>query len=166
MHVDLVKYWIRVAVLLVSPIAPHFTDHIWTEFMKEPRSIQLAMWPEPGRIADRAVIEAGAYMRDTLRTIREAEMTLLKKLQKGRKGKGDGPSFDPKLPRSVRIYVASRFPEWQDGCVQAIKESYSAETNTVDDAKVRTVLTENGMMKDKRAMPFVQAFKVGLFFSW
>lgn len=159
MHADLVKYWIRVSALLVTPIAPHFAEHIWTEFLREPKSIQLALWPDPGRPADRAVIEAGVYMRGTLKMIRDAETTLLKKMQKGKKGKGDGPSFDPKLPKSVRIYVASRFPEWQDVCVQAIKDSYSVETDKVDDVKVRTILTENGMIKDKRAMPFVQAFK-------
>ncbi|KAI6102854.1 hypothetical protein F5141DRAFT_1133125 [Pisolithus sp. B1] len=159
MHADLVKYWIRVSVLLVTPFAPHFAEHIWTEFLREPKSIQLALWPDPGRPADRAVIEAGIYMRSTLKTIRDAETTLLKKMQKGKKGKADGPLFDPKLPKSVRIYVASQFPEWQDACVQAIKDSYSAETDKVDDVKVRTILTENGMIKDKRAMPFVQAFK-------
>jgi len=160
MHADLVKYWIRVSTLLVTPVAPHFAEHIWTEFLKEPKSVQLARWPEPGRAADRTVIEAGAYMRTTLKMIRDAETTLLKKLQKGRKGKVDGPSFDPKLPKSVRIYVASRFPEWQDVCVQAIKDSYSVETYKVDDVRVRAVLTENGILKDKRAMPFIQAFKV------
>ncbi|KAI6118488.1 hypothetical protein EDD16DRAFT_1585150 [Pisolithus croceorrhizus] len=162
MHADLVKYWIRVSVLLVTPFAPHFAEHIWTEFLREPKSIQLALWPDPGRPADRAVIEAGIYMRSTLKTIRDAETTLLKKMQKGKKGKADGPLFDPKLPKSVRIYVASQFPEWQDACVQAIKDSYSAETDKVDDVKVRTILTENGMIKDKRAMPFVQAFKKSL----
>ncbi|KAL4077451.1 hypothetical protein J3A83DRAFT_4213723 [Scleroderma citrinum] len=159
MHADLVKYWIRVSALLVTPVAPHFAEHIWTEFLKEPKSIQLAVWPEPGRPADRAIIEAGAYMRSTLKMIRDAETTLLKKMQKGKKGRTDGPLFDPKLPKSVRIYVASRFPEWQDACVQAIKDAYSVDTDKVDDTKVRAILVENGMIKDKRAMPFIQAFK-------
>ena len=92
--------------------------------------------------------------------LRDAETTLLKKLQKGKKGKPDGPLFDPKQPKSARIYVASRFPEWQDVCVQAIQDAYSAATDRVDGAKVRAILTENGMIKDKRAMPFIQAFKV------
>ncbi|KIK94180.1 hypothetical protein PAXRUDRAFT_828265 [Paxillus rubicundulus Ve08.2h10] len=159
MHVDLVKYWIRVSALLVTPFAPHFAEHIWTEFLKEPKSIQLARWPDPGRAADRTLIEAGAYMRGTLKMIRDAETTLLKKIQKGRKGKGDGPPFDPKLPKSVRVYVATQFPEWQDVCVQAVREAYSEAEDKVDDVKVRTILTERGLIKDKRAMPFVQAFK-------
>ena len=40
--------------------------------------------------------------------------------------------------------------------MQAIKDSYSVETDKVDDVKVRAILTENGMIKDKRAMPFIQ----------
>ncbi|KAF8556757.1 leucyl-tRNA synthetase [Imleria badia] len=159
MHVDLVKYWIRASTLLVTPFAPHFAEHVWLAFLQEPQSIQLARWPDPGRTADRTFIEAGAYMRDTLKTIRDAETTLLKKLQKGKKGKPDGPSFDPKSPKSVRVYVATRFPEWQETCVRAVREAYSEAEDRVDDVRVRAILTESGLIKDKRAMPFVQAFK-------
>ncbi|KIJ61224.1 hypothetical protein HYDPIDRAFT_183337 [Hydnomerulius pinastri MD-312] len=159
MHADLVKYWIRVSALLVTPFAPHFAEHIWLEYLKEPKTIQLALWPDPGRAADRTIIEAGQYMRKTLKMIRDAEISLLKKMQKGKGGKGSGSSFDPKSPRSVRIYVATRFPEWQDTCVQVVKDSYSEQEDKVDDAKVKELLTERGLIKDKRAMPFVQAFK-------
>ncbi|KAF9238326.1 hypothetical protein BU15DRAFT_88395 [Melanogaster broomeanus] len=159
MHVDLIEYWIRASALLVTPFAPHSADHIWTEFLKESKSIQLARWPDPGRAADRTLIEAGAYMRGTLKMIRDAETTLLKKMQKGKKGKADGPAFDPKSPKSVRVYMATRFPEWQDACVQAVKESYSEAEDKVDDVKVRAILIDKGLIKDKRVMPFVQAFK-------
>lgn len=100
-------------------------------------------------------------MRGTIRTIREAELSLMKLMNKG-KGKkgGNAPSFDPKLPKSVRIYVATVFPEWQDTCVQIVKEAYAEEADKVDDAKVKELLSERGLIKDKRAMPFVQAFKV------
>ena len=159
MHADLVKYWVRASALLMTPFAPHTAEHIWLAFLQETQSIQLALWPDPGRAADRPLIEAGVYMRGTLKMIRDAETTLLKKLQKGKKGKPDGPSFDPKSPKSVRVYVATRFPEWQETCVQAVKEAYSEVENKVDDARVRAILTERNLIKDKRVMPFVQAFK-------
>ena len=164
MHVDLVKNWVRASTLLMTPFAPHTAEHIWLAFLGETQSIQLARWPDPGRAADRTLIEAGAYMRGTLKMIRDAETALLKKLQKGKRGKPDGPSFDPKLPRSVRIYVATRFPEWQETCVQAIKEAYSEVEDKVDDVRVRAILTEKELIKDKRVMPFVQAFKVSAIF--
>ncbi|KAJ7026734.1 hypothetical protein C8F04DRAFT_104879 [Mycena alexandri] len=163
MHADLVMYWIRVAALLVTPIAPHFTEHIFSTILKSPTSIQLASWPTPATPVDIAVIEAGAYMRGTIKMIRDAETSLVKMMNKSKsKGKKDGaekPMFDPKQPKGVRIYVATTFPEWQDSCVQVVKESYDASADKVDDAKVRTLLTERGLIKDKRAMPFVQDFK-------
>lgn len=97
-------------------------------------------------------------MRSIVKMIRDAELNMMKRMAKGKKG-GDAP-FDPKKPKSVRIYVATSFPEWQDACVLAIKDSYVEGTDKVDDAKVRELLTQRGLIKDKKAMPFIQLFKV------
>ncbi|KAN0141985.1 hypothetical protein V8E53_000447 [Lactarius tabidus] len=156
MHADLVKYWITVAAILASPIAPHFAEHIWRGILQHPTSIQHARWPTPSRAVDVPTIEAGAYMRTLVKTVRDAELTLLKKLGKA---KGGPPPFDPKKPRAVRVYVATRFPEWQDACVQAVQAAWDPVAARVDDARVRAVLMERGLIKDKRAMPFVQLFK-------
>jgi leucyl-tRNA synthetase len=155
MHVDLVKYWIEIAALLVTPVAPHFTEHLWTTVLAKPRSIQFASWPTPSSAVDPAAVEAGTYMRGTIKTIRDAELALIKKLSRGKSS-----PYDPKKPKAVRIYVASKFPEWQNQCVEAVKEAYDGETQRVDDAKVREVLQKKGLLKDKRAMPFIQLFKV------
>lgn len=159
MHVELVRYWIRCAALLVAPIAPHFAEHIWSSptILCEPASIQLARWPTPDKPVDKAIIHAGVYMRGTIKIIRDAEITLMKKVAKAK-----GPAvFDPKKPKSVRIYVSTAFPEWQDTCVQIVKDAYDEEHDKVDDVKIRELLIQHGLIKDKRAMPFVQALKVG-----
>ncbi|KAJ7619401.1 hypothetical protein FB45DRAFT_930672 [Roridomyces roridus] len=161
MHADLVLHWIRVAALLVAPVAPHFAEHIYSTVLKSPISVQSALWPTPSTPIDPAVIEAGVYMRGTIKTIRDAEAALIKMLNKF-KGKGpnpNAPKYDPKQPKRVQIYVATTFPEWQNSCVQVVKDSYTESSNTVDDTKVRALLTERGLIKDKRAMPFVQDFK-------
>lgn len=161
MHVELVKYWIEISALLSAPIAPHSAEHIYLEILKKPTSIQLALWPTPQKAVDATLIEVGQYMRGTVKMIRDAETALLRMLSKSKgKGKSTLAPFDPKKPKSVRIYVAVTFPAWQDSCVQVVKEAYDAETDTVDDAKVRTLLTEKGLIQNKLAMPFVQAFKV------
>jgi leucyl-tRNA synthetase len=46
-------------------------------------------------------------MRGTLKTIRDAEIALLKRTQKG-KGR-ENALFDPKKPKAVRIYMATKF---------------------------------------------------------
>jgi leucyl-tRNA synthetase len=160
MHRDLVQYWIRVSALLVAPIAPHFSEHIYSSLLKESQSIQLALWPTPTQPVNRTTIETGAYMRTTTKLIRDAEATLVKKLSKV-KGKGGANTvlYDPKRPKSVRIYVSSSFPQWQDSCVQIVQECYDETTEKVDDAKVRQLLNERGLGKDKHCMPFIQALK-------
>ena len=161
MHADLVEWWIRTAVLLILPIAPHFSEHVWTAILKEPKSVQYAHWPAPTLAVDQSVLDSAVYMRGAIKTMRDAELSLLKKMNKGKQGQA---TYDPKKPRAVRIYVTHAFPEWQDQCVQVIKEAYSEEHDKVDDQKVRELLTQRGLIKDKRAMPFVQAFKVSMVF--
>lgn len=159
MHGDLIEWWIRVATLLVAPIAPHFSEHVWSTLLKEPKSVQLAQWPELTVPVDQTILDSAVYMRGTIKTMRDAELSLLKKMNKGKQGQA---TYDPKKPRAVRIYVSTTFPEWQDQCVQVVREAYSEEHDKVDDKKVRDLLTARGLIKDKRAMPFVQAFKVCL----
>ncbi|KAF8577316.1 leucyl-tRNA synthetase [Ramaria rubella] len=154
MHVDVVKYWIRISALLVQPIIPHFSEHIWSTILHEPQSVQLARWPTPAKPVDRAILDSGVYIRAIIKSVREAEGQLLKKL----KSKG-GALFDPRKPKSIRIFVATSFPEWQEKVVQVVKDACDPQTTKVDDAKVRQLLGQQGLMKDKRVMPFVQAMK-------
>jgi leucyl-tRNA synthetase len=119
--------------------------------------VQKALWPTPSSPPDQTILDAGAYVRSTLKSMRDAELTLLKKMGKV---KGPAATYDPKKAKSVRIIVATTFPEWQDTCVQIIKQAYDAEKEKVDDAKVKSLLAEKGLIKDKRMMPFVQNFKV------
>jgi leucyl-tRNA synthetase len=155
MHKDLALYWIRVAPLLVLPIAPHFAEHIWQTVLKEPQSVQLALWPTPAEPVNVAILESGVYMRKTIKSIRDAELQMSKK-----KGKGKETPFNPKAPKSVRIFVASKFPDWQDKVVEAVQGAYDPKEDKVDDGKVRELLVKSGLIKDKRAMPFAQVFKV------
>ena len=57
-------------------------------------------------------------MRALVKKVPDAELTVLKKFEEA---KGGPPPFDPKKPSAVRIYVATRFPEWQDACVRAVQ---------------------------------------------
>ncbi|EJD43600.1 leucyl-tRNA synthetase [Auricularia subglabra TFB-10046 SS5] len=159
MHAELALRWVRTQALLVLPIMPHFAEHIWTAVLGEPKSVQYALWPDAPQ-ADRKIIEAGQYLRTTIRALREAEGAALKALQKAKGGKGNAaPRFDPGKPKAVRMYVASSFPAWQEQAVDIVREHYNTSTDSVDDVKVRESLTKAGLMKDKKVMPFVQLFK-------
>jgi leucyl-tRNA synthetase len=154
-HKDLALYWVRTAALLILPIAPHFSEHIWMTVLKEPKSVQLALWPTPSEPVDASNLESGAYMRKTIKSIRDAELQMSKK-----KGKGKETPCNPRAPKGVRIFVASEFPKWQDEVVEAVRGAYDHVEDKVDDEKVREVLIKSNLIKDKRAMPFAQLFKV------
>jgi len=43
--------------------------------------------------------------------------------------------------------------------VQIIKGAYDEQSDCVDDVKVKELLAQKGLIKDKKVMPFIQAFK-------
>ena len=151
MHRDLVMEWIRTNALLIAPFTPHFSEHVVQTIVGESSSVQSILFPRPSNV-DPAVLQQQDYMRGVVDTMRAAELAM-------RKGKGKGPaSFDPSKPKIATVFVSTAFPEWQETCVGAVKKAYSG--GSVDDAVIRSELDKAGLMKDKRAMPFCQTFKV------
>ncbi|CAG7851167.1 Putative leucine--tRNA ligase, cytoplasmic; AltName: Full=Leucyl-tRNA synthetase; Short=LeuRS [Serendipita indica DSM 11827] len=158
MHQDLVLAFNRTLALLISPITPHTSEHIWKAILKQPGSVQTARWPEPPANWQPSpdLIAAGEYMRGTLKTMRDAELSLAKKKAK----KGTVGAYDPSsAQKSVNIFVASKFPQWQDDSIEIMQRAYDEKTGTVDDAKIKEELASKGLLKDKRIMPFIQMQK-------
>ncbi|PVF99305.1 leucyl-tRNA synthetase [Serendipita vermifera] len=161
MHQDLVQQFNRTLALLIAPITPHTSEHIWKAILKEPSSIQTALWPDAPASYQPCpdLLAAGTYMRGTLKTMRDAELLLMKK--KAKKGGAGGPAaYDPSSSKkSVNIFVASRFPPWQDQGIDIMQRAYDPATKKIDDAKIKEELTTLGLLKDKRIMPFIQLQK-------
>ena len=157
MHKDLVFEFIRVSALLIAPFTPHYSEYIWRNILGEISSIQTAPWPKTSPVEPKALAQL-EYMRGVIDNMRSAEAALLKRSKKGQQG-----AYDPSKERAVKVFVASRFPAWQDQCVEIVKSAWNGKE--VDDVKVRAELAKAGLAqdkKDKRTMPFIQAFKVRL----
>lgn len=154
MHVDLALRFIRVQALLITPIAPHVAEHIWSTILKETSSIQTALYPTVSSPVDPAITDAATYVRTKVKDIRDAEFSFAKKKAKG---KGNA-SFDPSKPKAVKIWVAKGFPEWQEVAVEIVKGAWDGEK--VDDKKCKEELTAKGLIKEKKYMPFIAQLKV------
>lgn len=165
MHADLVEMYMRTAALLVQPIAPHFAEHVYCTILGFPQSVQHALWSDIRVTTPSAedlkrqegAYEAGLYMRAAVKSVRDAEILLAKKSKKG------GPAASAAAgTKCVRLIVATSFPQWQDGCVEVIKEllGKSKDAANLDDGKLKGALSSRGLLKDKRVMPFVQTLKV------
>ncbi|CAO3587608.1 unnamed protein product [Absidia cylindrospora] len=155
MHKDLVLRYITNQTLLVAPICPHWAEYVWREVLKKDGLVVDALFPKPTAPVDEVLMAATVYIRRTVKAIRDAETAT----QKKKKGKAAPPTFNPNAPKSLSIYVATRFPEWQEDCVQALKANYNQATGKFDDVKVREVLGAKGILKNKKTMPFVQEQK-------
>ncbi|CAG8568428.1 14143_t:CDS:10 [Ambispora leptoticha] len=154
MHRDLVLWWIEVQTLLLAPIAPHWSEHIWQDLLKKDSLIVNAQFPKATASPDESILKAAEYVRKMIKSVRDLENATQRK-----KKKGKVEQFNPSKPKHLNLFVATKFPEWQDSTVDVLRQSYNEETQTFDDAKIRTILTEKGLLKNKKTMPFVQEFK-------
>ncbi|KAI5453128.1 cytosolic leucyl tRNA synthetase [Naganishia albida] len=154
MHADLVFHFLRTSALMAQPFIPHYAEYIWRDILEENTTVQSALWPEVEGQSDEGVLAQLQYMRGVLSNMRSTEAAMTKK-----KGKGKTITYDPSKPRSARIFVASKYPAWQDGAIDVLREVYDANSNSVDDKALREKLQASGLIKDKRIMPFISLIK-------
>lgn len=117
MHHDLALRYAEVQSLLILPIAPHFSEYVWTEVLRHDDSIQNARFPRPKAALNVELLGAVVYIRDLSRAIREAEGQLFRKTKKGK-----APSIDPKKPCLLQIFIADAFPSWQEPYVDLVQQ--------------------------------------------
>ena len=159
MHSDLVLAMIERQTLQLAPIAPHWAEKVWIEILGKPDSIMHAVWSKDSipETIDLSKLAAGQYIRNVIKSVREAET--LKRKGKGKKGKGAASEFDFKEPKLLKICVASKFPDWQDAIVPAAPAQNNAEDKSFYDPAIRADLSKKGLIKNKKVMPFVQEVK-------
>ncbi|KAJ2285736.1 cytosolic leucyl tRNA synthetase [Coemansia sp. RSA 2706] len=158
MHPELLRKYINRQVIQLTPITPHWAEHIWKTVMGNAGSIMDARWPadlpaEP----DHALIAVGDYIRKTVRSARDAESAVQRRNKK--KGGKGGIEVDLSKPKALDIYVAHEFPAWQEEVIAALKSHYDAATGKFDDKQIVASLGASGMLKNKKVMPFAQEIK-------
>ncbi|KAG2187864.1 hypothetical protein INT44_000614, partial [Umbelopsis vinacea] len=154
MHRDLVNRFMEVQTLLLTPICPFWAEHVWSHLLAKPDTIMNAKFPEPTAEIDLAVLAAAEYIRKTVKSIRDTELAQLK-----RKKKQTENAYNPDAPKVLKLYVATSFPEWQDGGIQVLKDNFDQATGKFDDAKIREQLKTQGLMANKKMMPFLNEQK-------
>ncbi|KAJ3049540.1 cytosolic leucyl tRNA synthetase [Rhizophlyctis rosea] len=159
MHRGLVERYIELQALMLAPIAPHWAEHVWSDLLKKPDSIQRARWPTAPQPSDSAELLAAAeYVRGLGSRIRSAEDAAAKKAaKKGGKGAA-APAAEEGATKTLRLYVANSFPEWQDEAVAILRDAWDGEKKGFT-GKEKEVLAKKGLMKNKAVMPFVMTMK-------
>ncbi|ESZ95760.1 leucyl-tRNA synthetase [Sclerotinia borealis F-4128] len=154
MHKDLILQYIELQALLLTVIAPHWSEYIWLEVLHKTTTIQNALYPTvPAPIP--ALSAARDYVRSTSSNITSAEAAQQKK-----KAKGKDIGYDLKKPKKLTIFSAAKFPAWQQKYIDLVRESWNPETKSANDKELNGKIAKMGEMK--KAMPFVQTLKRSL----
>ncbi|KAJ2220697.1 cytosolic leucyl tRNA synthetase, partial [Coemansia sp. RSA 518] len=158
MHPQLLRKYITRQVIQLCPITPHWAEHIWKTVVGNTSSIMDARWPAdlPSE-QDHSLLAVGEYIRKTVRSARDAEISLQKRSKKG--GKSVSAGVDLTKPKALDMYVAHEFPAWQEDVIGALRANFDAATGKFDDKQVLAALGAKGMLKNKKVMPFAQEIK-------
>ena len=149
MHRGLIRKFLEVQCILISPICPHFAEYIYG-LLGHKSSILKASWPEVADI-DHSLLRASSYLSGLAHDLR------LKVSNAGGKKKQPATKYT-----SAIIYTASKYPDWQLAILNLLKDSYNSETKTFPDNKellgsIKTIDIVKPHMK--KVMPYVQFIK-------
>ncbi|XP_067663552.1 leucine--tRNA ligase, cytoplasmic-like [Haliotis asinina] len=150
MHRDLVLRFIEVQVLMLAPLCPHISEHIWG-LLGKPDSIMKALWPVGGEV-DMKLVQASEYITDAAHEFR-IRLKAYTAPGKGKKG--------PPAPSQATVWVAKTFPPWQSAVLTKLKELHKPETGLPENKLIATELKDRPELKKymKKLMPFVQLVK-------
>jgi leucyl-tRNA synthetase len=150
MNRDLIMRFIRVQILLLSPICPHFCEWVWLKLLNEKVSITKARWPESG-LVDWALLRQTEFLENSLYHFRQ-KLIAYKNPKKGKK---------PEEPNTAHIYVASRLPVWQERTLTLLRKLYDENQKSFPDNKVinEAVKDDPQLCSESRVMPYISHIK-------
>lgn len=92
------------------------------------------------------------YIRGTASNIMGSEANFAKKLSKGK-----AAGFDPRKPKKLTIFVAKKYPNWQEKYIDLVRDAFDSLNLSFNDKELSAKVGKLGEMK--KAMPFVQNLK-------
>eukprot|EP01114_Cavostelium_apophysatum_P006251 TRINITY_DN1749_c0_g1_i1.p1 TRINITY_DN1749_c0_g1~~TRINITY_DN1749_c0_g1_i1.p1 ORF type:complete len:679 (-),score=245.98 TRINITY_DN1749_c0_g1_i1:43-2079(-) len=150
MKKDLIMKFIEVQAIIMAPITPHFSEHIW-KMIGKTGTVRKTPFPVAGAV-DLVVLQQKHYLYRILHEFRVKRDLYMKPKKKG--------SNEPvPAPSKASIAVAANFVEWKQKVLNMLRPFY--ENKNYEDKAVLAVLTADAELKKniKKVMPFVVSIK-------
>jgi leucyl-tRNA synthetase len=122
-HKDVISQFLEVQMLTLSPIAPHFCEHMWRDVLCRKTLVVQERWPslEP---VDEVLARKYALIQGTLRYFR---LELQKFTSPKKKKKGGSP---PPQPTHAVIFVAKGYKKFQQEMLRLLQDVELDEENS------------------------------------
>ncbi|KAL3308162.1 hypothetical protein Ciccas_013311, partial [Cichlidogyrus casuarinus] len=160
MHVEIIKRYMLVQTVLLSPICAHVCQHLWSNVLgeKKPKLVCDAAWPTISRPVDEELYKEGRYIDDVAHKFRLNLKALTAGSGKGKKA--PATSAEVKIvPTAAIVWIANEYPSWQRTVIKVMRDSLSPDNKLPANDKLAQLLKPHmaAMGKNaKMAMSFSQ----------
>ena len=146
MHRDLVQRFIEVSAILLAPITPHTSEHVWQNVLKKEGTILKVGWPDAAK-PDLILQKAARYLEDQIVSLRKLIMKYEASSKKKSKG---GPA--PKVV-GVSLFVAAEFQGWKAHILQLLAGKFLESDSSFADDTDQVALGEVARLAEREGLP-------------
>ncbi|KAJ1517056.1 cytosolic leucyl tRNA synthetase, partial [Coelomomyces lativittatus] len=149
MHRDLVMLFIRLQTFIMTPIIPHWCEHVWRNLLNEPTSVVNQPWPVTPTV-DFKHVAMLEYLKTLTHALRTGDPSVKK------------PSMAHQKQRQCTLFVAPCWLSWQSELIQYLATAYEEKgLNAFSFENLKLALPEV-FATHKKAMSFVNELKLQL----
>eukprot|EP00252_Welwitschia_mirabilis_P016916 TRINITY_DN37672_c0_g1_i1.p1 TRINITY_DN37672_c0_g1~~TRINITY_DN37672_c0_g1_i1.p1 ORF type:complete len:1138 (+),score=208.54 TRINITY_DN37672_c0_g1_i1:127-3540(+) len=164
MNRDLLWRFMDVQTRLITPICPHYAEHVWKTILKKEGFAVTAGWPV-AESPDLTLQRANKYLQDSIVSMRKLLQKQSAAPKKPKKGITNTQTVkEDSKPTVCLVYVAEKYEGWKEECLKILQEKYDQTKHTfAPDKEILEALKESsiGQSADfkqilKQCMPFLK----------
>jgi leucyl-tRNA synthetase len=120
MNRDLLWRFMDVQTRLITPICPHYAEHVWQKIMKKEGIVIKAGWPDADT-PDPTLRIANKYLQDSIVLMRKLLQEQESGSKKPKKGATPAPPSKEKKMSIGLVYVNEHYCGWEEQCLRVLQ---------------------------------------------
>ncbi|XP_008788336.1 leucine--tRNA ligase, cytoplasmic [Phoenix dactylifera] len=162
MNRDLLWRFMDVQTRLITPICPHYAEHVWKNILKKDGFVVNAGWPMADA-PDLILRRANKYLQDSIVLMRKLLQKQVSGPKKAKKGAPVTPAEENKFTVGL-LYVSEQYDGWKEECLRILQTKFdSAKGSFAPDQEILEALKGSAVGQDanfknilKLCMPFLK----------